>query len=95
MPLEQVAVDWTACRARGVCSELLPERIALDEWGYPLLDPAPVPGDLAAYARQAVSDCPTRALRLQAVAPRRPVAAARGASARPALPPQPHSERTT
>lgn len=62
---DRVAVDWTACRARGVCSELLPERITLDEWGYPLIDAAPLPADVQPYARQAVSACPTRALRLE------------------------------
>lgn len=70
---EQVAVDWTVCRARGICSELLPERIRLDEWGYPLIDPAPVPASAAEYARQAVAACPTRALRLQPVQPGRGV----------------------
>ena len=62
---ERLTVDWTACRARGVCSELLPERIDLDEWGYPLLDPTPVTGSVADFARQAVAACPTRALRLE------------------------------
>lgn len=62
---ERVAVDWTACRGRGVCSELLPERIALDEWGYPLLDRTPVSGELLTLAREAAAACPTRALRLQ------------------------------
>ena len=30
-------VDWPRCRARGLCAELLPERIVLDEWGYPVV----------------------------------------------------------
>lgn len=63
--MSRLAIDWTACRARGVCSELLPERIVLDEWGYPLLDPTPVPMSSEAFVRQAVNACPTRALRLQ------------------------------
>jgi ferredoxin len=29
-------VDWTACRGRGVCVELLPEVLDRDPWGYPL-----------------------------------------------------------
>ncbi|MET7451690.1 ferredoxin [Streptomyces sp. NPDC005574] len=57
-------MDWTARQAHGLCAELLPERIALDEWGYPLLDGAPVPARIARRARQAAADCPVLALRL-------------------------------
>ncbi len=59
----RLMIDWTACRGRGTCSELLPERIGLDEWGYPLLS-AEVPDELVTHARRAVVSCPTRALRL-------------------------------
>ena len=62
---ERVTVDWTVCRGRGVCAELLPERIVLDEWGYPVIDPEPVSGPVAGYARKAVKACPTRALSLR------------------------------
>ena len=31
-------VDPVACDAYGFCAELLPERITLDEWGYPVVD---------------------------------------------------------
>ncbi|MDQ1484657.1 MAG: ferredoxin, partial [Actinomycetota bacterium] len=39
-----VTVDWTACDGRGLCAELLPERITLDEWGFPIIDRAEVSG---------------------------------------------------
>jgi ferredoxin len=29
-----------------MCAELLPERITLDEWGYPLIDDEPLPDGL-------------------------------------------------
>ena len=61
-------VDWPACAARGLCHELLPELIDLDEWGYPLVR-AQVPPELLAEARLAVRTCPTLALRL--VTPKR------------------------
>lgn len=32
---EQLRIDWIRCDAHGLCAELLPERITLDEWGYP------------------------------------------------------------
>ena len=55
-------VDWPACNARGVCHELLPEVVSLDEWGYPLVDE--VTHELLALAREAVRMCPRLALRL-------------------------------
>ena len=33
----QLRVDWPECRARGLCHEVLPELIDLDEWGYPIV----------------------------------------------------------
>jgi ferredoxin len=61
-------IDWTSCDGRGLCTELLPELLARDEWGYPLVregrrDPV-VPPDLQALARRAVAQCPRLALRL-------------------------------
>ena len=64
-------VNPIACDGRGICAELFPERIRLDDWGYPILDPGPIPAALEAHARRAVAACPTLALRLeQAVAGR-------------------------
>jgi len=57
-------VDWPACRARGLCYELLPEAVLLDDWGYPRVIEDPIPADLLADAREAVRVCPTLALRL-------------------------------
>lgn len=48
-----------------MCAELLPERISLDEWGYPLLDDRPLEVDLVDHARRAAAACPTFALLLQ------------------------------
>jgi ferredoxin len=60
---QRLQVDWPACRARGLCFELLPEVIGLDDWGYPVV-PDGVPLDLLDQAREAVRTCPTLALRL-------------------------------
>ena len=59
-------IDRIACTGHGACAELLPERIRLDDWGYPILDPAEVGGELEAHARRAAAACPTLALRLRA-----------------------------
>jgi ferredoxin len=31
-----LTVDWTVCDGRGWCTELLPEVLAQDRWGYPI-----------------------------------------------------------
>lgn len=62
----RIEVDPIRCDAHGQCAELLPERITLDEWGYPLIDAAPIPASLEGLARRTVRACPTLALRLQA-----------------------------
>jgi ferredoxin len=59
------------CDAHGLCAELLPERIELDEWGYPIIDDTPVPRSLEAHARRAVNACPVLALRLERQSGRR------------------------
>ena len=59
---ERVRVNPIACEAHGMCAELLPERITLDEWGYPLIDAEPLPRALVEHARRAARSCPTFAL---------------------------------
>jgi ferredoxin len=57
-------VNPIACAAHGLCTELLPELIRADPWGYPLIAPGPVPPGLMPAARRAVTACPTLALLL-------------------------------
>jgi ferredoxin len=61
---KQLRVDPTACTGHGLCAELLPELITLDEWGYPILADQLVPGRLDREARRAVTNCPALALKL-------------------------------
>jgi len=63
----RLAVDLIACDGRGLCAELLPELITLDDWGYPLLSGCTVPAALRAEASAAVQLCPRLALRLEQV----------------------------
>lgn len=55
-----------ACDGHGLCADLLPELIELDEWGYPMID-GRVPAGLAGHARRAVRACPALALKLSRV----------------------------
>lgn len=79
---ERLHLDPIACTGHGLCAELLPERIWLDEWGYPVIDDGELGADLLAHARRAVDACPTLALRLQRE--RKSAAARSGAGLRPA-----------
>jgi ferredoxin len=61
----RILVNPIACDGHGLCAELLPELISLDDWGYPILAPGPVPRHLESLARRAQELCPTLALRLE------------------------------
>ncbi|HEY0804068.1 MAG TPA: ferredoxin [Pseudonocardiaceae bacterium] len=61
---QRLRVNPIACHAHGLCAELLPELIDLDEWGYPILPQAAIPAPLVDQAKAAVAACPTLALRL-------------------------------
>jgi len=61
-------IDWTACDGRGLCTELLPDLLDRDEWGYPIPrgnGDVEVPRGQLAAAREAVAACPLLALRLR------------------------------
>lgn len=60
-------VDPIGCTAHGICAELLPELIQLDDWGYPIIAEGPIPADLHALAKRAVTACPALALQLAPV----------------------------
>jgi ferredoxin len=62
----RLRLDPIACDGHGLCAELLPERVALDDWGYPIVDPTPIGRRLLPHARRAVTECPVLALRLEA-----------------------------
>ncbi len=63
----RLRVDPVACDAYGYCAELLPERVTLDEWGYPIVDGTPVDSDLVELATRAAAECPRRAVLLETV----------------------------
>jgi ferredoxin len=59
---EWLRVNPIACTAHGMCAELLPEFVALDPWGYPIVPDEPVPDELSGLAAKAVAVCPALAL---------------------------------
>jgi ferredoxin len=84
---ETLQIDRIRCDGHGLCAELLPELIRLDDWGYPIIKAGTIPPSLIEHARRAADACPVLALRLArigslAVAPAfsgrlRPAASAR------------------
>jgi ferredoxin len=63
----RLRVNPIACDGRGLCAELFPERVRLDDWGYPMVDGRPVPRELLPHALRAVSNCPKLALSLDPI----------------------------
>ncbi|HET9521616.1 MAG TPA: ferredoxin [Candidatus Limnocylindrales bacterium] len=61
----KLRVDWIRCDGYGLCGDLLPEWIDLDEWRYPILQPGPVDRGLLHEAQRAVDCCPMKALILE------------------------------
>ena len=60
-----VTVDPVRCAAHGLCAMVLEERVTLDEWGFPVVDRAPLDSArLVRRARRAARACPRRALLL-------------------------------
>jgi ferredoxin len=59
---ERLAVNWTTCVGHGLCAELLPELVHLDDWGYPVVETAGIPPYLEEHVRHAIDACPTLAL---------------------------------
>ena len=61
----RMRLDIIACDGRGICADLFPERIHLDDWGYPIIDPTPIDAAVLGHARAAVAACPVLALKLE------------------------------
>lgn len=73
--MKQLRVDPIECDGHGLCAELFPEWVELDDWGYPIVDPRSIPASLEGHARRAIKECPKLALRFaateQAITPNR------------------------
>ena len=70
--MSELRVDWIACDGHGLCADLLPELVDLDDWGYPILREREVPEALRGRAKAAIAACPALALRAVTPQPRPP-----------------------
>lgn len=68
---DELSVDRIRCDGSGLCAEVLPEMIQLDDWGYPIVAAGQVPAHLLPHARRAVAVCPVLALKLRTAVVRR------------------------
>lgn len=59
---QQIRIDRIKCDGHGLCAELVPELIRLDDWGYPIVESGEVPEELLDHAKRAVAACPILAL---------------------------------
>jgi ferredoxin len=75
----RLVVDRIACDGRGLCAELLPGLITLDDWGFPLVSGEDLPAALKKEAEAVVRLCPRLALRLEEAPPARQDGAQRAA----------------
>ena len=61
----RLRVNPIACDGRGLCAELLPELITIDDWGFPIIAGGDVPARLQGEPGETVRACPKLALRLE------------------------------
>jgi len=62
-------VDWIRCDGFGLCGDLLPDVIELDDWRYPIIGSEPIDPGRLHDAQRAVDCCPMKALVLEAHRP--------------------------
>ncbi|HYK95436.1 MAG TPA: ferredoxin [Candidatus Dormibacteraeota bacterium] len=66
-PELRLRIDWIRCDGYGLCGDLLPNLINLDDWRYPVLPTGPIDPSLRNDAQRAVDCCPVKALFLERV----------------------------
>jgi ferredoxin len=63
---QQLVVDPVACDGVGMCTQLAPDVVTLDSWGYPMTPARSLSPAESRQAERAVAGCPRRALLLVA-----------------------------
>jgi ferredoxin len=72
----RLIVDPIACDGRGLCAELLPGLIALDDWGFPVIPGGDIPAGLEREVTAVARLCPRLALRVEPAPRAQPARAA-------------------
>ncbi len=58
----RLRIDPIRCDGHGLCADLVPELLRLDDWGYPMPIGADVPRRLESQVGRAAKLCPTLAI---------------------------------
>ncbi len=59
-------VNPTLCDGYGYCAEIVPELVALDDWGFPIVSSGDIhEAHVLRHAQRAVATCPRLALLLE------------------------------
>ena len=58
----KVRVDEDNCRGHGMCLTFCPEVFEITDDGWAVADPGEVPGELEGAVREAIENCPERAI---------------------------------
>ena len=58
----RLRVNPVLCDGYGYCAEIVPELVALDDWGFPVVNQRPIENGELGLARRAVATCPRLAL---------------------------------
>ena len=61
----KLVIDFIACEGHGVCADLMPTHVELDEWGYPIVSRDTVDLHDMRAARRTIRACPELAMRLE------------------------------
>ena len=62
----ELLVDPVACDGIGMCTQLAPDVVTTDSWGFPVVPRGELSDDEVRQAERAVAGCPKRALLLVA-----------------------------
>jgi ferredoxin len=66
----RLRVNPILCNGYGYCAEIVPELIALDDWGFPIVSDSWIDnGRMERLAERAVATCPRLALLLEEARP--------------------------
>ena len=63
----RLRVDWIKCDGYGLCSDMAPDVISLDDWRYPIVPAGPIDRSLLHETQRAVDCCPMKAIMLERV----------------------------
>lgn len=66
----RLRVDWIRCDGYGLCGDLLPDLIGLDDWRYPFVPAGSVDPGRRDDIQRAIDCCPMKALILEPVSDR-------------------------